>query len=561
MKSIIHAPEGPGRCASRATFRWIGGAGVVLALVFVCLGAWPVSPVEGDEMALLNGVHAWMHDTEHFVAVHYIYELQAGSYCMIRALTAATGAGLLPIFALTSALAAAGFVVATGLLGARILLVPFSACVIGLVLFCQEASAAASYANTSTYSGVAVFAGLALFASSRSTGRRLAAGIMIGLGGWMRLDALLAAPAALALRPTSPGGFRERVVETAQTASAALITVLSLDALSGFGPQDVWRVFSEKDVDIGYGPLIKWLPFLLTYTGLAGALAGLVCLVRDRAWRLLAICALGIIPSVIVHGRSITTTKYLYYAAPFMLLPLGYLLKKWFAGPGRAATRAKRAMAVLLIVAVSCEWLTAVRTTPADMQRFPARPTILKLASVSVHGHPWTWVLGASEAFIHDDGIRLRGGLFFAPWIWQELKRDALAALAVVRPRLRAGGHFQIIATSMFANHCVIGLLRAEGYRLITMDKIHPDAYGLVSQWRRGVDTCQLVVLLYDSHDREDFSHYAKELPGAECLLVNDRGPFGLPKLAGGELPWIHLSPSPLVLLEIFLRPAEPHTP
>jgi hypothetical protein len=524
----------------------------LLALGWIAAGVFPITPVEGDEMAVVNALFAWHHFPADFSNLRYLYEVQNGSYLLLHACGILLSDDYLTLFALLSASAAVLFVVAAGALLGLICDLPVVPVVLGLILCGQEFSAAAWYANTSTLGGVTAFAGLLCFHQATSRPGRLAAGLLLGVAGWLRMDALVVAPVVLAL---ASGRWTERLYSTAETALVTVGTLLILNAWGGVSPADSWQVYSGKNVHIGYGPLFSALPLLLTFTGIVGTLAGLTWLIARQAGRLLGIFVLGVGPSIVLHGQSITTPKYLYYAAPFMLLPLAALVAH--AVCERKTRRWPRVFLVAMALGLLGEWVFTVQTSPPGLRRLPV-PTIIKVVSFQRPDHPWNLVVGCGEPFANDDGFRVRGGLLFSPWAWRWAKDQVDRCLVLVGITLDRSPRLRLIATSHNAYHALSSVLLRRGFRPEYFSPWHGDQQsGGTARFVAGARTCDLELVPPHVGDTEHFAQVINDQPAIPALLLNDRNSFGLTALAPLTFAWSQISGERAAIFEVFVRPQQ----
>ncbi len=89
---------------------------------------------------------------------------------------------------------------------------------------------------------------------------------------------------------------------------------------------------------------------------------------REIWWLLFAAATAG--PTLLAHGRFLTTPKYLYFLLPV----LGIVALAGISDCLKSQARAVRMIAVAAIAALVCDWSSAIRSWSPERQRFNPGP-------------------------------------------------------------------------------------------------------------------------------------------------------------------------------------------
>lgn len=531
-----------------------GSVALWLPRVILCLlclhlsrGLLPIVPVEGDDLGVVNGLEAWTRGSGDFADAGYLYAIQPGSYHVLAALTRLLGLSPMLAFGLGTIISAAGFIVlASFVLADAARLRP--AWVAVALLLTQEITTAAYYANTSAMAGAWVMAGLLATQRARRPAGLIFAGLLIGFGGWLRMDSLLLSPLVLLLRVQTvrPG---QALRETAAVAAVSVLTLLLGCAAIGLGPATIAQQVSAREVVRDWHTLLVngWL-VLGPVTTLA-SLLGILWLGASARWRQLGLVLAGAVPSLAFYGGNFTSPKYLYYAAAFLLLPalcgLQKLIQAGRAGPWVAGT---------VLAAFAGENLVGIQSSTPEFRRYEPAAAHVATGSLSLAGKELRTGLGEGEIIPTDDGPRLRGGQFWAPLFWRREKnamRQELASFAEAMTSRPAG----LVITSTYLSFRVAdGWLRQHGYR------IGPPRHfsGNPSSYTRECQSPDRTVILAQiNHTPADAAEFAGLIqPAVRTLFVNDRGEIGFRHLAGQASDWRPLSSSGNHLITLYEHPA-----
>ncbi|MBC7365666.1 MAG: hypothetical protein H7343_02450 [Undibacterium sp.] len=513
---------------------------------------WPIVPVEGDETGVANGVESWSRGGTDFKAAAYLYEIQPGSYRMLHALQWMTGAQPLQIFGVVTALGATTFLVLSSLLVAHVLALR-AAWVAVVLLTAQELTAAAAYANTSAVAGSFAMGALVLTQRSRSFRGVWCAGVLIGLGGYFRLDSLLLSPALLALRLGIAHDPLTRALRTtAVTALIAAATLLTAFTLSEVSLQTAWSAFSNRGSVVTWNPLwVKgWL--VLGFVATVTAWLGLGWLVVRRNWSLLALILAGSLPSLAVYGGSFTTPKYLYYAVPFLALPIFDLVREAWTQTGAWRTIGRSA-ALLAVALHLLEGTFGVQTSSEEFRRFIPAPSPANLLSVQSGPKKIRVGIGEGEVIPTDDGPRLRGGQLWAPAMWRREKRAMAETLASLDSVLRTSLPDLIVTSNYLSFRVLDGWLRDHGFTATSTTRFPGDPVSHRTIWRR--DHLALTTVLLNQSPLENTEFASVSQLGHRALLISDRGPLGTAHLLGNQVNrWTLLSEHRHALFALYLR-------
>lgn len=498
---------------------WVAWLACALLIAVAARGVWPIVPVEGDDQGVLFGIDGMRQSSPDLLARRYLYDVQPGSYQVLAALAGCTGASAETVFAFTTVLGAILFAVSSAWLLSLALSIPF---VYGFlaILWCQETVTAACYLNTTALAGGAALLALIPFARASTLPRVALGGFGLGVAGWLRGDALLVAPVALALL-SSQHGFGSRALRKTSVAALVAVTTFAVlhaladaplaAALGTFGrmPHDVATLRTTRDAILT----------LLSPALLLLAIAGAVWLAVSRNFSLLTLALAGIVPTLLAYRGVLVTTKYLYYTLPFALLPALALLRGLFARASRWPWR-RRAWAAGSILLVAAADLTAgVRVLRGEI-RYLATPPAAASASLALGGRSIEITLGGGDPVPNEDGFRLRTGHLFAPAAWHREKMHQFEQLGHLRTSLARGGDRTIYFAAWLPEQMVSRELFAAGFK--------PERTGEFTRWRRNRQIVDAHFLAHASSSDQPTRLAPAPDFADECLFVG---------LFGGKIP------------------------
>ncbi len=435
--------------------------GVLLLLCALLLaefftGMFPFSPVEGDEQAVINGLREMIRPVGADLRWRYTYPLQPGSYWITIGIHHLTHADVGQCYFALSAICATLFALLSAALIRAIGGIDFIPALV-LALLCQEIQRAACYANSSTVGGCLVLAGLLVGArrADARTSRVVIAGVLIGLGAWCRLDALVLAPAFFFFRHEET--LHRAVIETLQAALVAILTLVGLYAMIHVGWRDIMEIYSGRDTDAGYGRTFAGFYQVSSLGILLAAGWGAWICGRRREWMPGMLFLAVLAPSLFLYSKSLTTPKYFYYLTPFLAILAA-------AGVADFFKNRRRWLGGTILAVTVAEWLTGVRTTRTEFRRFTPNPTIATIAPVNLGSRRMVWVVGSGEVLGNDDGLSLRTGLAFAGTVWHSEKTRALDELAALQHVLETNPKLAVLTSTYASYQCTAGLLRVAGF-------------------------------------------------------------------------------------------------
>jgi hypothetical protein len=509
---------------------------VCLALHFY-RGVFPITAVEGDEQGVVNGLKAWARSTDDFEAAAYLYPIQSGSYHVIHALHSLSGLDQLSIFGTLSFIGAVGFIVlASHLLARAGGLRP--AWVAVALLMTQELTTGAFYANTNAIAGVVAMAGLVTAQSARRRPALWLAGGLIGLGGWLRMDSLLLSPVVLALR-LSQFAPRRAIIDTAEVALSSVLAVVATLSATGLSVLDVWESFSQRESFTSWQMFsVKgWL--VLGFGASITTLSGLLWLVHGRRWSLLGLVVMGSFLSIAVYGGSFTTPKYLYYAAPFLLLSALAWIGNWWTAPTSSSVW-RRGVAAALVTMCIFEAFVGVQSSDDNFRRFD--PESFSFALQHKIGRKDIRVgWGEGEILSTDDGPRMRGAHFWAPTFWRREKRFAVVEQRRIVQALSSGAYEVVITSTYLSMRLAEGWLRDHRYSQGTPLTFPGNASSNLTPWRQPQGKT-LTLILVNHTDREMREFAASTTLGRHLLFINDRGGIDSRRFTNHAGIWKRLS-------------------
>lgn len=545
---MIRAPHSSPAVAASAASIWLPRVILLLLGLHFGRGVLPFTPVEGDELGVVNGLQAWARGTGDFADAAYSYPIQPGSYHLLHFLNQLTGAPELAVFCATTALAVVAFIFLSSILVSRVTGLRAAWVAVALLLM-QEITTAAFYANTNAIAAVALMAGLVVAQRAESRAARWTAGLLIGLGGWLRLDSLLLSPVVLVLRLGHvPSGRALR--ETAEIALVSCAALLAACAACGLSLEMSWREFMGRDNFSQWQPLRVNGWFALGFVASATSMIGTVWLCLTRRWNQLGLAVTASGLPLVVYGGSFVSPKYFYYGAPLMLLPALSLL----AGLLGAAGRPRRWLAFGLLAAFAGEALFGVQTA-SQFRRFDPSPPRIALGPVAVAGKSLTLGLGEGEIMQTADGPRLRGGQFWAPLVWHREKvamREETARLAGI---LRDDPPALVLTSTYLSFGVVDGWLRQHGYQVGPRQPFQANRSSFTTNCQGTRHRLTLVLVNKTPHDTEEFNTWT--ISAQRIVFVNDRGGLEFRHLASTTGGWLPLSPSGNRLLTLYEHPPQ----
>jgi len=469
--------------------RWVAVLWAVFfaLILYHVVGFFPVAAVEGDDAGIACGAELIAAGSPDARSVAYRYHAQPGVYSTVVGLRRIAGLPSLAGFQLISSVGSLIFVVVGAALLGGLLACPVPACGIALVLF-QETFAGGSYANSTTPAATAALVGLYLLWCGGGPLQFVAAGLALGVAGWMRADAVLITPVALAL--VVQGSWRERLQRLAIAGVVALATVLLLFAASGSGlrdlVQDSWAIVGAGGWSHGIARIQEkqTVRAHLAYFSLPFAFAGaygLLLMLRRRRWNLLFAFVLGFLPSWLVYVKNLSTPKWLYVCIPFVVLPALYGLLN--------GGKRRKAVTTLIVILFVGQYLVgsrlAFRAKPWAEQ---VRPDGLVLWSQNFRAGPITQAavaLGPGIAIPTDDGLRLGTGILFAPLAWHAQKVALAESAARLGAYLRGyeGERLDLYTGIWYARTVLNYILASSGFELARFEPL-PNAARYT--WRLG---------------------------------------------------------------------------
>ncbi|MEJ1971705.1 MAG: hypothetical protein WDM96_04185 [Lacunisphaera sp.] len=529
--------------------RWLPRVLVLLLALYFSRVILPITPVEGDEQGVVEGVRVWVRGTRDFEPASYAYPIQPGSYHVIWWLHRLTDADPLPIFGVLTALSAAIFVLLASLLAARAAAIR-PAWVAVALLSAQEITAAAAYANTSALAAVPLMGGLLIAQRARTLPPLWLAGVLLGLAGWLRLDSLLISPVVLALR-WSHGTPGQAVKETVHAATASVLALVAAFFIVGASFPEAWAAFTARGnfSDWSVLRINGWL--VLGYTASAISLFSLVWLFFRRQWATLALVIAAGAGPFLIYGGSFASPKYFHAATPFFLLPVLVLLREFLA-PAGPAPQVRRGLAGLFIGLHVTEALVGVQTSSAEFRRFDPAPPLAPLATIPFGSKLAHLGLGEGEILQTADGPRMRGGQAWAPAMWRREKAAMREEITRLDNLLQTGDIAVVVTSTYLGLRLTETWLRGHGFTAEAPVYFPGNLGSHRTQWHGPGRALTVVQVNHTSADAAVI-HGEQGAPG-RLLFVNDRGGAAFRHLAAATPGWQLLSPSDNRLLTLYLR-------
>lgn len=539
---MSHVPPTHARRVSQA-WRCLPWLLVGLQLSWWSYGVWPVTPVEGDEQGVIFGVEGMVLHDEVRLNQRYKYDVQPGSYHLLAALARQTGAPVETVFASVTVAGALGFALAGAWLLGYLLRLPLG-WTMAAMLWAQEVTTAACYSNTSTAAGA--LAVLAVILAARPQPLVWVwSGSLLALGGWLRADCLLVAPACLGLAYWQLRAWRPAIRRTAAIAAVATTGVAVLYWLSGTSLLNAFGVYNTE-MGSGLAGRRLWVETpvqLLSPVLYLAALGGAWLMLWRREFNLCLVVLTGTLATLVVYGGVITTPKYLYYLVPFALVPALFLARLL---QHRPAWPSGLAVTVMLLG----DGLLGLRTMEPTQRFFTTAPTwaALKLGDARNLGI----VAGPGELIFNADAFRLRTGQLFAPLCWHREKQRMRSNLMTIRSWLRTGRDQTIFWSAWLPLQVAQRELLDAGFR---PDKRQPPQPGSAPRdtWRRSGQVVHLGFLAYVGSAFQSPDPVPASTTGADTYVVGGNNWEPLTELAD-DGRWSLLSDTPEGLVVLYQR-------
>ena len=539
MKPAAPAPAGRAALAWRS-LPWLL---VGLQLAWWSYGVWPVAPVEGDEQGVIFGVEGMLQHDEVRLDLRYKYDVQPGSYHLLALLARLTGAPVETVFGTVTVVGAVGFALAGAWLLRLLLGLPLG-WTLAAMLWAQEVTTAACYSNTSALAGGIAILAVILAAHPRPSGW-LCSGVALAVGGWLRADCLLVAPACLGLAFWQLRAWRPAILRTTAIATVATAGVAGLYWASGTSLLNAFGVY-DTEMGAGLGGRQLWvdLPVQMLSPALVLAAAGGAALMLRRRESALGLVVLsGCLATLVVYGGVITTPKYLYYVVPFALVPglfLARLLQRRPAWPGRLAVAA-----VLL-----GDGLLGLRTLEPAQRFFTTAPTWATLGPAGTRR--LALVVGPGELVFNVDAFRVRTGQLFAPLCWHREKERMRADLTTIRSWLATGRDQTFFWSAWLPLQMAQRELLAAGFRPGKLKSSAPGAAPRVA-WHRPGQVVHLGFLGYVGSNFQSPGPAAASTTGTDTYVIGGNNWEPLTELAD-DRRWALLSATPEGLVALYQR-------
>lgn len=546
------AESASGGQAARTTrdrlLAWLGPLLLALVLLHFLRGAFPFAPIEGDDQAVANGLVAWLNNWDDYRHIVYGFCIQSCSYFLYQGLITLTGAAPFPVFAACNVVGAVLFLGFAGKLLSNHSGLSWTWSTL-LLLGAQEISAAWSYANTSSLAGAVALAGLLTATRSTHLARSIGGGILLGLAGAFRLDALLIAPACLPLLADYLGDWKEAARTTAKVAAASLVTLLAIYAAGRVSLADAWAFYGTRGVSESLDLIRRNCYLALSLALLLGAFLGLRFLVRTADATRLGIIALGILPTLAAYGPNFTTTKYFYYALPFAVLPTAV----WLHSLRTDALSASRRQFWFWILFAAAEALIGIRSTANIYRRFEYSRTGVDLMAVNLGTFKFAASLGSGEVVGTADGFRVRLGWWHAPQIYSREKTDMLAEQDRLRSLPLFGETGCVLTSTYLSNVILDGELMRRGVHPTPLPPVFPGNPSSKSTlWTHEGESLTTLLINHTPANAREFR--AAELRFAPKYFLNDLGWQLARHLGVREPDWTCLSPREDGLLALYRR-------
>ena len=424
--------------------QWIGKALFVIALGYVAIGVFPFAPMESDGNHIANGVTQMLLGESPKNTFSYRYEAQSGTYWMTYWLSKISGMKPLMSFGVLSAISALVFLLSASFSLAQFTKGDFA--LIGLMLLTfQESWTNAYYPNSNILAAAFLFSGFLMSIRSRKPTSLIFAGLLLGLGVWMRFDALLIFPALPLL--SHHNSWRETGYKSFLIGIWAGITILAALYLSDVSLREI-LLSSQRHFQLraattpGLG--IPWLgnsnvKSHLAYFSLFNlALLGLslIFLLSSHQWKIIGIFGLGVLPVYLTYLGDLTTPKYLLYVTPFFSL---LAVKGWrniLELPFKARIVWIGLLGLLFVGQYGLGLRLRFQSKPYYYAADPTFAHLLRTQIPLKSVDELSLVIGAGARISTVDRDRLFSGILYAPLMWRTQKTSLNSALHQLAERI-----------------------------------------------------------------------------------------------------------------------------
>jgi len=499
---------------------WVPWLLVALWLAWNSQGCWPFTAVEGDDQGVMFGVTAMATGDARLLPLRYLYEVQPGAYQVLSALVQFTGAPVETVFGWVSVAGALAFAVAGACLLREFVRLPLGWALLA-VLAAQEVTTEAFYCNTSAVAGGLALTSVLLASRGPAWRAWLPSGIALAVAGWLRADSLLIAPACLAVAYARTGSIRNSVRHTTAIALCSVLALVLLYATSGISLANALGAYVERSNSGGSWATLAQSPFMVLSPALAlAAFAGLAVALGRRETNVLALCALGCVPSIAIYGGSLATLKYFYYLVPFALVPAVYVLKQVWAAPFIGAHWTRRALLLGLGASLALvDQTVGLRTLNGELRMFTTAPTSATLVRIPHRPRPLECVIGPGELERNEDGFRIRTGQGFAPVCWHREKLHMLVELQRLADIFATPRDITVYWSNWLPAQVASRELLRAGFR--------PQGLALTfwwdySRWTRGLQTVHLLYLGYVGSPYQDPRRLPRTTTARDTYFLGD---------------------------------------
>ena len=449
-------------------------AAFVIALCYVSIGFYPISPVEGDGNGIANGA-AFMAlrgigDNE----FSYRYAVQTGTYALVAFLHKKTGLSTLSAFSLLGAISATIFIALSAVFIGKIANVSWAICGMVLLLF-QEAYTVGYYPNSTAIAAAFLAAAFCLAVSGQGAISLAAIGVLAGLSIWMRFDTVLLLPVLLmALYRTV---WRQVIRQSIAVVSiATLVSGLAIHFSGGSVLQIVQstgehvRQTYEGMSDVGI-PLVGNVDFL-SHVGTISVLSvfliilGLRRLFVNHRWHVLGLTLSAVVPFYLVLTGKVTSPKYLCYLLPFFALMSVYGLMEIAAAPHRISGFCSTIVVFLFMAQYVLGVQVDLASKPYMEKPFPTVTRLLAAHTPLKAIRALSLTVGAGSYISTADGNRLSSGILFAPIAWSYMKRELNSDIGVLVAYLEGADSAvrEIVVDEYEPRQLLLSVLISRGY-------------------------------------------------------------------------------------------------
>ena len=419
---------------------------IILLLSYFMIGAYTVSPIEGDGMGIAMGAFQKNITGNGNNVFSHLYYFQSGSYQIVYFLSNLLSVNTFTLFSILSTIMGLVFILYTSLLLKKILELSFLISFLASVLF-QEIFTGCFYPNSTILAAPFLVIVLYYIVTLEKTNLNLIlAGLTMSIGVWFRYDLIIVSPIILFF--LYDNNFKQLVFKGLFFYTSLIFFSTLFLYLCGTNPIEIYKSatiitteYSGNNIgntgteNIGINSLGNWdiKTFFSFYNPLILLLLfiGLFLIIKSKDWKLLIYSTLPVGLIYYFYFGTFTTPKYLYYVIPFLLIPILYIYKS----KQILNVTLKKLIIFSSIFLFSLFYFVGFRIVfnsknyvENDYSIMKSNPTFIEVYKKNLEFSKvfkeFSIVLGTGSIINTADANRLSTGIIYYPIMWYNLKQN-----------------------------------------------------------------------------------------------------------------------------------------